>query len=85
MPQKNDWFFSLGPVFNARVRVICFPYAGGHTATYRSWVNALPDSVEVVRVQLPGRSGRSAELPCTCMEQLIDHLKRVFSGVVNKP
>ena len=36
-------------------RLICLPFAGGGAATYRPWSRFLPDDVEIVSVQLPGR------------------------------
>ena len=45
----------------ARLRVFCFPYAGGGTAIYRQWHELLPQDLEVATVQLPGREWRIQE------------------------
>ncbi|KOV68783.1 thioesterase II family protein [Streptomyces sp. MMG1121] len=42
----------------------CFPHAGGAASAYREWPGALPERVEVVAVQLPGREHRIDESPC---------------------
>jgi medium-chain acyl-[acyl-carrier-protein] hydrolase len=42
-----------------RVRLFCFPYAGMGASLFSGWPALLPESVEVVAVQLPGREDRS--------------------------
>jgi surfactin synthase thioesterase subunit len=40
--------FSINPGRSAaRVRLFCFPHAGGSAALFRSWQNELPDHIEV--------------------------------------
>ncbi|MBL1082319.1 thioesterase [Streptomyces actinomycinicus] len=43
--------------------VYCLPHAGGAASAYREWPSALPDWVEFVAVQLPGREHRITEPP----------------------
>ncbi len=45
----------------ARLRMFCFPYAGGGASAYRGWASSLPSDVEVCPVQLPGRESRLRE------------------------
>lgn len=45
----------------ARLRMFCFPYAGGGASIYRGWGKSLPADVEVCPVQLPGRESRMRE------------------------
>jgi medium-chain acyl-[acyl-carrier-protein] hydrolase len=56
------------------VRLLCFPYAGGSAAAYRDWQKALPDTIEVWPIQLPGRGKRLSEDPYTQIAHLIDKL-----------
>jgi medium-chain acyl-[acyl-carrier-protein] hydrolase len=42
----------------ARLRMFCFPYAGGGASAYRGWNTSLPADMEVCPVQLPGRESR---------------------------
>ena len=44
-----------------RVRLVCFPYAGGGPAAFRPWGRDLPRDVELCIVHLPGREGRWRE------------------------
>ncbi len=43
------------------LRLVCFPYAGAGASVFRTWSALLPDTIEVVAVQLPGREDRSRE------------------------
>ncbi|HZN77777.1 MAG TPA: alpha/beta fold hydrolase [Micromonosporaceae bacterium] len=43
--------------------VVCFPHAGGGFGRYREWRDGLPDGVELVLPDLPGREGRLFDKP----------------------
>jgi medium-chain acyl-[acyl-carrier-protein] hydrolase len=43
------------------LRLFCFHYAGASASIFRSWGEAMPDGIEVVAVQLPGREYRLDE------------------------
>ena len=58
----------------ARVRMFCFPYAGGGASAYRGWAGSLPPDVEVCPVQLPGRESRLRETPFETPGPLIQAL-----------
>ncbi|MFD7657540.1 thioesterase II family protein [Actinosynnema sp. NPDC059797] len=45
------------------VRLVCVPYGGGGASVYRSLADRLPDSIEVLALQPPGREDRSREDP----------------------
>ncbi|MEU3219372.1 alpha/beta fold hydrolase [Streptomyces sp. NPDC006971] len=42
----------------ARTRLYCFPHAGGAASAFHGWAQLLPESVELVAVQYPGRQDR---------------------------
>jgi len=44
-----------------RLRLVCFPYAGAGASVYQTWPDLLPDDIEVLAVQLPGREERKTE------------------------
>jgi surfactin synthase thioesterase subunit len=55
----------------ARVRVYCFPHAGGSASTYLSWSRSpRSDGVEFVPVELPGRGTRRHEPLADSISQL---------------
>ncbi|HEX8360365.1 MAG TPA: alpha/beta fold hydrolase [Longimicrobium sp.] len=62
-PSRSDWHPFTRPDSRARVRLFCFPHAGGSAGSYRSWQDYLPDEIEVCAVQLPGRGFRIEERP----------------------
>lgn len=57
------WLVDLQVDPLARVRLICFPHAGGSAFTYHGW--KLPPEFELSAVQLPGRGPRHKEAACT--------------------
>jgi surfactin synthase thioesterase subunit len=61
----------LQPVPAPRVRLVCFPHAGGGTAAYRRWGLELPGTVDVCAVQPPGREGSFGAPPITSMRALV--------------
>ncbi|MFJ9538362.1 thioesterase II family protein [Streptomyces sp. NPDC101225] len=72
-PPLAGWFPSLAPAGGAdppRLRLICFPYAGGTPSVYRGWGDRLGTGVQVVPVLLPGRGLRLRESPYTAMRPL---------------
>lgn len=59
----DRWIRCLQPNPNAKLRLICFPFAGGGANFYRRWPAFFPKTVEVHAIQLPGRETRLHE-PC---------------------
>lgn len=60
-----------GPVA-PRVRLVCFPHAGGSTSFYRPWRALIPDHVELVVARYPGGTERITEQPAQDVEELAD-------------
>src|SRR5580658_8558343 len=67
----DPWLPYLKPRLAARVRLYCFPYAGGGASLFRAFADGLPAQVEVAAVQLPGREGRLREAPVPEMKRLV--------------
>ena len=57
----DTWFHCRRPSPNARLRLLCFPYAGGGVSVFRAWPDGLPADLEVWAIQLPARDGRLRE------------------------
>jgi surfactin synthase thioesterase subunit len=57
-----------------RRRLFCIPFAGGGPATYRLWPRYLPDDVEVLALQLPGRNPLSREPMLDSVTAIVDVL-----------
>lgn len=67
----TPWLLRPRPNTHARLRLFCFPYAGGAATIYRLWQDKLPLSVEVSPVQLPGRGKRLSETPFTDVQAMV--------------
>ncbi len=59
----SPWFvrFRSKNAAQVHLRLFCFYYAGASASIFRSWDAALPDWIEVMAVQLPGREYRLDE------------------------
>jgi pyochelin biosynthetic protein PchC len=57
------WLRWYRKVARPRLRLVCFPHAGGAASMFRDWPQWLPDDVEVIGVCYPGRQDRVME-PC---------------------
>nr|QEO74499.1 thioesterase [uncultured bacterium] len=66
----TPWLVPLGSSPRARLRLFCFPYAGGGAHIFHQWPRRLPD-VEVYAVQPPGRGVRMSERPLTSLGELV--------------
>ncbi|WNV84696.1 thioesterase domain-containing protein [Umezawaea sp. Da 62-37] len=82
---ERRWLKGLGRRGGGRTRLLCFHYAGGSAAMFRQWWHLLPDSVEPVAVQLPGRADRFGEPPHTTMAALVEDLVDVLGPVLDHP
>lgn len=72
--KKEKLFFVPVARSNPSLRLYCFPYAGGSSNIYLDWIDALPETIELVLVQPPGRGTRMSEAPHSCMHNLIEEL-----------
>lgn len=59
---------------NAKLRLFCFPYAGGSAATFREWSDELSNSFDIWSVEYPGRGARRGVAPFKRIPLLVDAL-----------
>ncbi|HSG38984.1 MAG TPA: thioesterase II family protein [Thermoanaerobaculia bacterium] len=69
----------------ARVRMFCFPYAGGGASVYRGWGKSLPADVEVCPVQLPGRESRMREPAFDRSEPMVTAIADALAPYMDLP
>jgi medium-chain acyl-[acyl-carrier-protein] hydrolase len=81
----NAWVVRPRPNPQARLRLFCFPYAGGAASVFGTWPDDVPRDVEVCPIQLPGRQGRLEESPFTRMEPLVKALASAIQPYLDKP
>lgn len=68
-----------------KLRLFCFPYAGGGAGIYRTWAHLLPSYIDVFAAQLPGRETRTREQPFTRMAHLIEAITPVIHTLADQP
>lgn len=85
IPSVNPWLRISPPKPHARLRLFCFPYAGGAASLYRTWPQHLPAQIELCAVQLPGRENRISERPFTNLVELVQALLPNLSPYLDKP
>jgi medium-chain acyl-[acyl-carrier-protein] hydrolase len=60
-PTPEPWLPFRRPNPAARIRLFCFPFAGGGASVYRPWEPGLPLTVELCAIQTPGHETRFQE------------------------
>jgi acyl transferase domain-containing protein/surfactin synthase thioesterase subunit/acyl carrier protein len=76
----GKWLIAPRPNPAAKVRLFCFPYAGGGVVSFRTWPQLLDDAVEVVAVEPPGRGTRINE---TAVDDLNTFVERLLPEMVD--
>ncbi|PNE32693.1 hypothetical protein AF335_18490 [Streptomyces eurocidicus] len=76
---------TLCPAPSARLRLVCFPHAGGTAGFYRDWSGLLPADVELWAIQYPGRENRISEPFVTDMHTLAELITHELSRFLDLP
>jgi medium-chain acyl-[acyl-carrier-protein] hydrolase len=82
---KANWLTVPRPRPGARLRLFCFPYAGGGSSIFRRWQSHLPETVELCFAQFPGRETRMREPPVADMATIVDELAREIKPWLDLP
>ena len=75
----------MGVRAEPRRRLFCMPYAGGGVAPFRLWHRSLPDDVEVVAVQLPGREAPLREAPLSSISAMVESILPEIADATDVP
>jgi medium-chain acyl-[acyl-carrier-protein] hydrolase len=82
----NQWLYrSSDTRVTPRLRLFCFPYAGGWPSVFRPWVARLPADVELAAVRMPGRESRFAEEPYTDWSALTRDVAEALRPLLDVP
>jgi medium-chain acyl-[acyl-carrier-protein] hydrolase len=84
-PSPNPCFIRHRPVSQPRLRLFCFPYAGGNAFIYRSWGDQLPSHVELYSIEYPGRGTQLRQPAFTRLSAMIDFLYPGILPLLDKP
>lgn len=75
----NLWIRRFTPRPDADVRLVCLPHAGGSASYFLPVSRAMPQSVDVLCVQYPGRQDRRAE---PFLDNIPDLADQVFAALL---
>jgi medium-chain acyl-[acyl-carrier-protein] hydrolase len=79
------WIKSPKPNRKAKLRLFCFPYAGGGALTFRTWPASLPPDIEVCSIHLPGHESRLREPAFDRLAPLVDALMPELVPFMDRP
>ena len=85
MTPSSPWFVCPRPRASAKLRLVCFPYAGVGASIYARWQEHLPQDVEVWAVQLPGRESRLREAPIYSLHALARTIAAESAALLTEP
>ena len=82
---SSSWFVQRPTHRDAKVRLFCFPYAGGGAGVYHHWPAAFPASIDVLAVALPGRGLRVDEGNLESIAQAADAIIPEILPLLDRP
>ncbi|MGK4000975.1 SDR family NAD(P)-dependent oxidoreductase [Sorangium sp. So ce1036] len=81
----GEWLRVLKSARAPSARVICFPGAGGAASLFLPLARHIPEDIELVAVQAPGRADRLGETPVTDMRAFVDEVCGALSDRLDIP
>ncbi|PRY00904.1 thioesterase II family protein [Allonocardiopsis opalescens] len=81
----DRWTRRFHPRPGAEFRLACLPHAGGSASYYHPVSAALPERIEALAVQYPGRQDRRAEPLVPDLAELADGLHAVLLAWTDRP
>lgn len=88
MSEKNSptsWFLRPQNTDVPKLRLFCFPYAGGNAHLFNQWAKFLPSGIEVCSVSMPGRGSRINETPLREISEAVERLTEKIVELDDKP
>ena len=79
------WLRRFHSTADGRVRLFCFPHAGGAASYYFPFSQTLAPEIEVVAVQYPGRQERRREPRIESIAGLADAVTAALDGQLDRP
>lgn len=86
MALPSSWLTRLSPeTARTRVRLICAPYAGGSSSSFRRWCSRLPPDIALYATELPGRGSRFAEPCLQSVDEVVTQLVEALRPLLDQP
>jgi medium-chain acyl-[acyl-carrier-protein] hydrolase len=85
MTMVSPWFRYWQRKPHARIRLFCFPYAGGGASLFHTWSECLSQEIEVCPIQLPGREERLSDRSFSTLSSLLEVLAPLLLSYLDMP
>lgn len=79
------WFRVHSRTRQPRLRLVCFPHAGGTAQLFQGWPALLPAHVELLAVRYPGRQNRILEPFAPDLPTLADEVHTALEPYLDRP
>lgn len=83
--KETSWLRTIVEKRDPKLRLICFPHAGGNALQFQYWADRMPTEVELVAVTYPGHWGHPGKSLHTRMEELLGALTPEIVPALNCP
>lgn len=79
------WLPHYRPNHEAKLRLFCFPYAGGGAYAFSKWKRSLPPNIDFCPVELPGHGTRISENAFYELLPLVEEITQGIEQHLDKP
>lgn len=83
--QKVTPWLLNSPQATDKIRLFCFPYAGGGASIYRGWDQLFPVDAGIYPIQFPGRENRITEPLIVRMHELVYEISEMMMPYLDIP
>lgn len=83
--RSSKWIVGGPRKAGADCLLICFAHGGGSAQSLRGLIAALPETVDGVAVQLPGRGPRQSEALPTSLSEVVDGAVAAAARIIDRP
>lgn len=83
--ERSRWIRNFHPAPSARMRLVCFPHAGGSASYFFPLSRALSPEFDVYSVQYPGRQDRHSEPFVENIDDMADQAFAELEPLTNAP
>lgn len=81
----SSWFSFQVKRHEPKLRLFCFPFAGGGVSSFNGWKNAIPAQAELAVLELPGRGRRFSEALVDNMSIIVNEAADEFVKYTDIP